>query len=115
MRWPSSVKWDRLRSRRKSSPPKSASSCLIARVNEGCATLQRSAARVKFSSRATARKYRTWCISIWISPNFEMLDTPSGEQQSPDSQKVSKLNSKDISVPEASPLPLHANDVASEQ
>src|SRR6185436_1659796 len=40
----------------------------MARVSEGCATLHSSAARVKFSVRATARKYRTWCISIRASP-----------------------------------------------
>ena len=36
------------RSRRNNSPPNSCSSCFIARVSEGCVTLQASAARVKF-------------------------------------------------------------------
>ena len=42
-----------------SAEPGSASRSLMARVSEGCATLHSSAARVKFSVRATARKYRT--------------------------------------------------------
>jgi hypothetical protein len=46
-------------SRRKSSPPSSPSSSLIARDSEGCATPHSSAARVKLSARATERKYRT--------------------------------------------------------
>ena len=36
---------------------------------EGWATLHSSAARVKLSVRATARKYRTWCISIDRAPH----------------------------------------------
>src|SRR5262245_22213225 len=56
------------RSRRKRSPPNSPSKSLIARVRDGWATWHSSAARVKFSVRATARKYRTWCISIRTSP-----------------------------------------------
>jgi MFS transporter, YNFM family, putative membrane transport protein len=39
---------------------------LASSVREGCATLHSSAARVKLSNRATARKYRTWCISIGV-------------------------------------------------
>src|SRR5215831_11361558 len=42
----------------------------MARVSEGCATLHSSAARVKLSVRATARKKRTWCISIEPRPTF---------------------------------------------
>src|ERR1700682_2234136 len=68
MRRPNSVRWVRFRSRRKSSWPNSCSSCLTARVREGCATLHSSAARVKLSSLAVARKYRTWCISIGACP-----------------------------------------------
>src|SRR5262249_27195240 len=64
MRWPRSVSCACGRSRRNRSPPSSASSCLIARVSEGCDTLHFSAALVKFSSLTVARKYRTWCISI---------------------------------------------------
>src|SRR5262249_38732762 len=64
MRWPSSVSCVWGRSRRNRSPPSSSSSCLIARVSDGCVTLHRSAALVKFSSLTVARKYRTWCISI---------------------------------------------------
>src|SRR5262249_38135513 len=56
------------RSRRKRSPPSSPSKSLIARVSDGWATWHSSAARVKFSVRATARKYRTWCISMRTSP-----------------------------------------------
>ena len=63
MRLPSSVRCDSARSRRSNSPPSSASSALIARVREGCATWHRSAALVKFSVSLTARKYRIWCIS----------------------------------------------------
>jgi len=43
---------------------------LIARVSDGCVTLQSSAARVKFNSRATARKYLTWCISMVVLPGL---------------------------------------------
>src|SRR5215831_3642273 len=64
MRWPSSVSCACGRSRRNRSPPSSPSSCLMARVSEGCETLHFSAALVKFSSLTAARKYRTWCISI---------------------------------------------------
>src|SRR6516165_749419 len=64
MRSPSSVNWACGRSRRNRSPPNSPSSCMIARVSEGCETLHLSAAFVKFSSLTAARKYRTWCISI---------------------------------------------------
>ena len=53
---PSSDRCVFARSRLKSGPPSSPSRSLIARVSDGCATLQRSAARVKFSSSATARK-----------------------------------------------------------
>jgi hypothetical protein len=35
----------------------------MARDKAGCATLQRSAALVKFSVSLTAKKYRIWCIS----------------------------------------------------
>ena len=56
MRRPSSVSWAAGRSRRNRSPPSSASSCLMARVSDGWVTLQASAARVKLSVRATARK-----------------------------------------------------------
>src|SRR5262245_36014526 len=55
-------------SRRKRSPPSSPSNSLMARVSEGCATWHSSAARVKLSVRATAKKYRTWCISMRTSP-----------------------------------------------
>lgn len=53
---PSSVRCVRLRSRRKSCPPNSSSRPLIARVSAGCVTLQRSAARVKFSVSQRATK-----------------------------------------------------------
>src|SRR5689334_12152696 len=68
MRSPSGVSIARGRSRRKRSPPSSPSRSLIARVSDGCATWHSSAARVKFSVRATAKKYRTWCISMRTSP-----------------------------------------------
>src|SRR5215470_18686162 len=64
MRWPSSVSWACGRSRRNRSPPSSSSRCLMARVSDGCVTLHLSAALVKFSSLAVARKYLTCCISI---------------------------------------------------
>src|SRR6516162_1308776 len=64
MRSPRSVNCTCGRSRRNRSPPNSSSSCLIARVSEGCETLHFSAALVKLSSLTAARKYRTWCISI---------------------------------------------------
>ena len=38
-------------------------------VSAGCVTLHISAARVKFSVLATARKYRTWWSSIGCSPS----------------------------------------------
>src|ERR1041384_5320965 len=68
MRSPSGVSMARGRSRRNNSPPSSPSSSLMARVSEGCATWHSSAALVKFSVRATARKYRTWCISMLAFP-----------------------------------------------
>jgi hypothetical protein len=39
----------------------------MARVRDGCATLQRAAALVKFSVSLTAKKYRIWCISIRVA------------------------------------------------
>src|SRR5262249_3499139 len=48
----------------KRSPPSSSSSCLMARVSDGCVTLHVSAALVKLRSLTVARKYLTWCISI---------------------------------------------------
>ena len=57
--WPSSVRCVRVRSRRNRSPPKPASSSLIALMSEGGLTLHFSAARVKFKVATTARKYLT--------------------------------------------------------
>ena len=53
---PRPVRWVLLRSRRNNGPPSSSSSPLMARVSDGCETLQASAARVKFSASQTARK-----------------------------------------------------------
>src|SRR5262245_65883940 len=64
MRWPSSVSWACGRSRRNRSPPSSPSSCLMARVSDGCVTLHVSAALVKLRSLTVARKYLTWCIFL---------------------------------------------------
>jgi hypothetical protein len=53
---PNSERWVLFRSRWNRAPPNSSSSSRIERVSEGCETLQRLAARVKFNSSQRARK-----------------------------------------------------------
>jgi hypothetical protein len=50
----------------------------------GCATLQRSAALVKFSVSLTAKKYRMWCISkVWTSLRNHASKTAALEEHAP--------------------------------